>query len=130
MAMMEVKFFEIRDEGTMFPWMAYRMRPVHDAAADGQTLENRRVLALLRRGGFGDEPESYIMQGTALGGEVEFHYDVFYWRNRSEGQRGRTRFYAAKYIEEHYDELESGSVIDVEFILGEKSAPKLPEVAL
>jgi hypothetical protein len=125
-----VKFFEIRDEGTMFPWMAYRLRPLHDAVKDGQTLENRRVLALLRRGGFGDEPEAYIMQGTALGDEVDFHYDVFFWRSGKQGERGRTRFFAAKYIEEHFDELESGQVIDVEFILGETAAPKLPEVAV
>jgi hypothetical protein len=130
MATMEVKFFEIRDEGTLFPWMAYRMRPVHDAATDGQTLEHRRVLALLRRSGFGDEPESYIMQGTALGDDVAFHYDVFFWRSGEQGQRGRTRFFAAKYIEEHFDELESGQVIDVEFILGERRAAKLPEIAV
>jgi len=34
---------------------------------------------------------------------------------------------AHKYIKEHWDELRSGSVVDVEFILGESKEPKASE---
>ncbi len=47
--------------------------------------------------------------------------DPFEWGDN------RTRLFAHKYIAEHFDELPSGAVVDVEFILGESAAPKLSE---
>jgi len=43
------------------------------------------------------------------------------------GWDGRTMPVAHHYIEEHFDELETGAVIDVEYILGETEAPKASE---
>lgn len=37
---------------------------------------------------------------------------------------GRTLGIAHKYINEHYDELDSGDVVDVRFILGETEKPE------
>jgi hypothetical protein len=37
--------------------------------------------------------------------------------------------YAHYYIQEHFDELEDGQVIDAEFIRGERPAPRVSERA-
>jgi hypothetical protein len=39
----------------------------------------------------------------------------------------RTMLVAHEYVNSHYCDLMDGSVIDVEFILGESSAPKVSE---
>ena len=46
--------------------------------------------------------------------------DPYYWGNR-------TMTTAHVYIEQHWDRIEDGSVIDVEFILKETKAPKISE---
>jgi hypothetical protein len=49
-------------------------------------------------------------------------YDPHAW-----GENPRTLFHAHKWIADHFDEIESCDVIDVEYILGETSYPKLAE---
>lgn len=41
--------------------------------------------------------------------------------------QNRSRHFAHKWLIEHFDEIESGAVVDVEFILGETKKPKLSE---
>ena len=48
--------------------------------------------------------------------DLKSEYDKNCWEFRTMGN-------AHKYIEENFDQLRGGEVIDIEFILGEKSAP-------
>lgn len=52
---------------------------------------------------------------------VEAHYDPFDWPNQ------RTLGNAHRYIIDHWSELNSGQLIDVQFILGETASPKISE---
>lgn len=65
------------------------------------------------------EPEAYTIV-VKLEGELEAHDDQFDWGPYN----GRTLGQAHRYIHEHWDELASGDVVDVEYVLGEVAAPK------
>lgn len=91
---MESKFIEIRDAGTFIPALAVRI-----SREDGY---------LARRAGFGD-PCVYLIH---LNGQ-RCAYDPHDWSSGA-----RTMTVAHLYIEEHWNELRDGQVVDVEFILG------------
>lgn len=107
---MTVKLFEIRDRATFISTMAIKLSP-----------QNEAERYLLLREGFGNtanDHEKYVLL-TRLVGEV-INYDPYEWPNR-------TMYEAHKYIKEHFDELENGAVIDVEFILNETDKMKVSE---
>ena len=99
---MEQKLIEIRDRATLVPGLAIKV-----SGDDGY---------LLRRSGFGS-PMIYLIQLAT----ERCCYDPYHWDNH------RTMGNAHNYIAEHWDELKSGDVVDVEFILGESKAPKRSE---
>jgi hypothetical protein len=106
---MITKLFEIRDRGTCIPALAVQV----GCPQWGNTpAENW----LLERAGYG-RPMVIL---TFLEGSRNAEYDPFAWNDR-------TMRTAHKYIEEHFDELESGAVICVEYILGERGTPKVSE---
>lgn len=107
-----MKFFEIRDRQTFIAVYAFRTRPV--------TPDNEAERYLLSRTGYGVADDSRCVMVGHLAGGQNAHCDSSYWCSRTMGN-------AHRYIEEHFDELESGAVIDVEFILGETSEPKVTE---
>lgn len=98
---MTTKFVEIRDRGTFVPALAFSIE-----GADHY---------LARRAGFGDR----MIYLVVLNGE-KATYDPYHWDNR-------TYRVAHHWLSEHWDEIESGAVVDVEFILGERSEPKRSE---
>lgn len=126
---MITKAFEIRDRGTFIPVMATKMTPA-DAPKLGETngdfakrFEVERYL--LRRAGYPADFSDYcvvLCRMEASGVNRNATYDAHAW-----GGGARTYFVAHKHIIEHFDELESGAVIDVEFILGETKEPKKSE---
>jgi hypothetical protein len=105
---MNTKLFEIRDVGTFIPVIAILME-----SSDPQEHY------LLRRVGYGTG--SVLL--THLEGGHPANCDYYEWADN------RTIPNAHKYIEEqeHWDELISGQVIDIEFILKESTTPKLSE---
>ena len=111
------KLFEIRDAGTFIPVLAVQLGPTDDD-------ESERWL--MARAGFGRQPEDqreYVVFCAINGGEpCRCHIDPYSW-----GQNPRTYFVAHDYIRAHFDELESGAVVDVEFIFGIRPNPKLSE---
>jgi len=117
-----VKLFEIRDKGTFMPVMAVRLVPT------AQSANFDREHWLLRRAGYGDaqlmtEPgflEPYVILAKLDG--VEAQYDPFLW-----GAHRRTLRAAHLHIIEKWWELNSGDLIDVQFILGETPEPKKSE---
>lgn len=115
---MIVKAFELRDRGTFIPVLAVKMVP-SDETADDYGSERY----LLRRSGYGfANPCVVLCRMEASGVDRNATYDPFAW-----GEGTRTYQVAHQYIIEHFDELESGEVVDVEFILGEKPDKKISE---
>lgn len=108
---MEVKTFEVRDDGTFIPVIAIRLMP-----------ENEKDMYLLSRAGYGNsagEQGEYVIFGR-LQAESEFQHDPFAWGNR-------TMKNAHEQIKLQFDILKSGSVIDVQYWLGDTKEPKKSE---
>jgi hypothetical protein len=109
---MKTKTFEIRDRGTFIPALVVKL------TSDGVLVDKY----LLRRAGL-DSDGSHTISLTNLN-NGESHMDSYNWPG---SPMVRTMSVAHKYIEKHFDELETGSVIDIEFILGETNRPKVSE---
>lgn len=106
---MIVKTFEIRDSGTFIPALAVRLEP-----------ETERDRYLLGRAGYGTTPgqqREYVFVAMLAGGTGLATSDPYDW------SEARTMPVAHKYIIGHFDELDSGDVVDVRHILGETEAP-------
>ena len=108
---MTTKMIEVRDTGTCISALALRL----DSANDAERW-------LLARAGYGvtpDEQRQYVLLMNVDGGAGEFSCDPYGWRTGA-----RTMPVIHKYMLEHFDAIESGQVLDVQFILGETKAPK------
>ena len=105
---MQTKIFELRDSATFIPVMAMRLG-----------YETVREAKLLVAGGWGAVP-NYIMFMRLDDIEARAVFDPYHWDDR-------TFSTAHTYICNNFDMLESGDVIDVEFILGETNTKKLPQ---
>ena len=119
---MNIKLVEIRDSMTCIPAMAVLLRNRTPAE-----------FFLLRRAGYaaeviGGQEERigkpwqltpYVILCKLDG--VEAHYDSFDWPNQ------RTMGTAHRHMIEHWADVESGAVIDVQYILGETTTPKSSE---
>lgn len=103
---MKTKLFEIRDRGTFMPAMATQARS-----------SELKEIYLLRSSGFSNSNPLIILHFLELN---ETHYSAYHWEDR-------TRFHAHQYIQVNWERLKSGDVIDVEFILGETTEPKLSQ---
>ena len=109
------KTIEIRDSMTLIPAIAIKLEPGCEA--------DRLLLA---RSGYGTTNESqgrYValwpLEGLNRG---RISTDPFDWP-----QNPRTIFCAHLWLQEHFDEIESGHVVCVEYLLGERSSPKVSE---
>ena len=111
---MITKTFEIRDRNTFVPVLAIQLEPGNEA--------DRYLLA---RAGYGltrDDQARYVQLCRVNGGYGSSTCDPYDW-----GAGARTLPVAHQYLIEHFAELDSGAVVDVEFILGETDAPKVSE---
>ncbi len=109
------KTFEVRDTSTFVPILALQLSPTN--AADQY---------LLARAGFGFSKEAqgdYIAVIQIDGGCGLFTTDPFDWATPG----NRTLQFAHTYLQNHFGELESGSVLDVEFLVGKTTEPKKSE---
>jgi len=113
---MVVKTLEVRDRGTFIPVLAIKLVSRDEAEH-----------YLLRRAGYSSSAidaaridlEPYVILVKLV--DVEAQYDSFCWSNR------RTMTTAHQFIIENFDALQSGQVVDVEFISGESQHPKTAE---
>ncbi len=105
---METKLLEIRDRATFIPILA--IRPTAEGPADDY---------LLARAGYAGEYGPILLVRIS-GGSGQSTCDPYDWGDR-------TFQTAHAYIAEHFDELHPGSVVDVEFILGETASRKVSE---
>jgi len=107
---LHTKSIEIRDIGTFIPAIAILM-----------TSDLEETKYLLRRSGYGlNNPLVLLCRMDANGGKSQASYDVYGWDNN-------TMKSAHFWIERHWNEFESGDVIDIEYISGITSSPKLSE---
>ena len=107
---MQTKMIEIRDRMTCIAAMA-----IQTPTALSDDIE----CAFFRQAGFRFEfPEVILMRLD----NQDASYDPFHWTG------SRTMREAHKFIQANWDSLENGSVVDVEFILGESRAAKSPEI--
>ena len=105
---MIVKVLEIRDSMTFIPALAIKLAP-----------RNEEQRYLCSRVGFSaDQPGVIVMRLN----DQEAHSDSYDWRGDT-----RTMPNAHVYIEQHFDELRDGDVVDVEFILDERATKKTSE---
>lgn len=110
---MTAKTFEVRDEGTFMPVLAVKLEP-----------GNEQDRYLLARTGYGQDPGAqaeYVMLWRLAGGTGPASTDLYEWGG------SRTMQVAHDYINQHFDEMKSGAVVDVQFIRGETKTPKLSE---
>lgn len=119
---MIVKAIEIRDRGTFIPAMAVKMVPTYRSQVETITEHDADRYLLCRAGYNFQDPCVVLCRMEASGVNRNATYDPFAW-----GGDARTYQVAHNYIIEHFDELESGAVVDVEFILGETKIPKKSE---
>jgi hypothetical protein len=112
--MLHAKTFELRDRGTFIPIVAVSCK-----VGDGANVERYEADEyLLRRSGYRSEYQTVLL--TRLDGSGKAHCDPYDWEDR-------TFKTAHNYIQNNWDALTSGDVIDVEFILGETTTPKISE---
>lgn len=111
---MKAKTFEIRDSNTFIPMLAVQLSTL---------CEPDRYL--IARAGFGSNPEQqkeYVLLCQLTGGGGNCFTDLYDWPGI-----GRTYKVAHDYIEKNFEVLQTGAVIDVEFILGETKIQKTSE---
>jgi len=106
---MEIKLLELRDRGTFIPVIAVNC----DGSAD------LREEWLLGRAGYALDGQPTILL-TRLGGDGRARCGACCWCDRTFAS-------AHNYITNNWSRLESGDVVDVEFVLGETTAPKMSE---
>lgn len=108
----QIKMFEVRDRITYIPTIAIKL--------DGETNEAEEYM--LHRAGFGRAAtradKNYVFFINADKNECQL--DPFKWPNRTMRE-------AHHYVGQNFDSLQSGDVIDVEFILGESTTKKESE---
>jgi hypothetical protein len=112
---MLVKTFEIRDSGTTIPVMAINLQTDNEA--------DRFIIARGRFGKTAEQHQSYVYLIHLM--DQRCSYDEFTWGTGGSGDG--TLQEAHRYIIKHFFELESGEVIDVEYILGINSTKKVSE---
>lgn len=117
---MIVKALEIRDKWTFIPVIAVKMVPGGPSSDPTASVNEHYLLA--RAGYTVTNPRIILCRMGASGVDRNATYDPYAWSNDA-----RTMCVAHLYIEENFDKLKSGDVIDVEFILGETTQPKQSE---
>jgi hypothetical protein len=107
---METKLFEVRDKMTFIPVICIKLEPGNPA--------DQYLLGMAGYGLRTDEQSEYILYGKLQGGQMSSspmdHNNV----------EVRTNRVAHSHIIGHWEELNSGDVIDVEFIVGETGIAK------
>jgi hypothetical protein len=119
--MVKTKVIEIRDRGTFIPALAIKVTPNTMSATD----------YLLERAGWHESSGIYLM---ALERPWDCQYDPYQWPSITRTMPlAHMALAGEKHPEikpdraKHFDEVEDGEVIDVQYILGETQAPKLSE---
>lgn len=107
------KLVEIRDAATFIPALAIKVDAI--SAAEGY---------LLMRAGFGSDFRRHVILCEINGGSGRAKCDPHDW---GAYHGSRTMRIAHDWLLRHFDDLESGAVIDVQYLFGERPQPKRSE---
>jgi hypothetical protein len=131
---MHVKILEIRDSATFIAVIAIDMNPDRDTIELKSVKPTDRVRErafryltqgyYLRREGYPCDGKPNIAISPLGANGRPFTNDPLFWQPE---KIGRTMRIAHDYIIDHWADLSDGDVVDVEFILGETSEPKVAE---
>lgn len=110
---MITKLLEIRDRATFIPALAIQF--------DSENEAERYLVASAGYGQTREAQRGYIALYRIDGETGQITTSSYAWKGP------RTMHIAHKYIQEHWPEINSGDVIDVEHILDESKAMKMPE---
>jgi hypothetical protein len=105
----EIKQIELRDRATFIPMLAVKV-----VAEPGDYV--------LHRGGWLNYSGGVYFFRVDCSPAHRVTYEPFDW-----GEMNRTYRCAHEHINRHWEEIKSGDVVDVEFILGETDRPKQSE---
>jgi len=109
---LESKIFEVRDEGTTIAVLAIRMKACNPI----------QEYYIHQRCGYPDDGSSIMFMVLYNGLATN---DPYEWGARGYGSR--TMPVAHEFILDHFLDLEDGSIIDVQYILGETTEEKVSE---
>lgn len=112
---MKAVALEIRDEGTFIAMLAVDMNPGYEL-----NDSSRAQQYLLRRCGYPCDLKPNILITKLAGDGSKASNDPYSWGDR-------TMAVAHRFIIEHWEKLKDGDVVDVEWILGETTSPKVSE---
>lgn len=119
---MQTKMIEIRDSGTCIAAMAIRM--VAGALVISQTeLETEH--RFLRREGYPPDGSAIILMRLS---DQKATVDPYEWPSLT--RDARTMPQAHNWITQNWNDIESGDVVDVQYILNETTAPKAAEIGV
>jgi hypothetical protein len=107
------KTVELRDRATFVPALAIKLTPTNEADR-----------YLLGRSGYGQSPKeqsTYVLLCGLQGSVNSITCEPSDWGDNA------TRHFAHLWLIEHFDEIESGAVVDAEFLRGESKAPRVTE---
>lgn len=102
---MDVKLIEIRDSDTMIPAIAIKLG-----------ARNEAEVFLLDQAGYGDPIEAgrYTLLARIDGSaDRSLEFDAKEWAFKG----SRTMEIAHRHLDEHWDEIKSGDIVDVEYLL-------------
>jgi hypothetical protein len=124
--MLACKTFEVRDAMTFIPAVGILCEPLLMPTGNEILDATRADSYLLARAGYAhpsNDRHARCVIFTRLDGDGSniAPYDPEEWGNN------RTMHVAHEYVRDHWDELQSGEVIDVEVILGLSATPKQSE---
>jgi hypothetical protein len=117
---MQTKILEIRDKATFFPVVCVNMNPGNENTLPRGFPQYESQLYLLRRCGYPCDNRPNILYVRAAADGRPASNDPYFFGDR-------TNQVALNYIIDHWDEIEDGDVIDVEYILGEAPQKKVSE---
>ena len=112
---METKLFEIRDRMTFIPVICIKIDPA-----------NEQERYLLSSSGYGVSPEAQRKYGVLMARLQELKFEAHPMTHPG-APNVRTMPEAHKYVSKHWEELNTGDVIDVEYITGEVTEPKVSQ---
>jgi hypothetical protein len=104
---METKIFEVRDIATRIMLVVISL-----------ATTNKRELNNLRRDGYNPSEEYYLFIWPGFN-EVSYNPDM--WIKK------RTRYISTSFVGTYFNRLNTGDVIDVEYLIGESIKKKYPE---
>lgn len=106
--MVEYKNLEVRDRGTLYTVLAFRVIP------DSPNEE-----AFMKRAGYSSEyPDVFLMTYDP---DCRCSYDPYSWAER-------TLHEAHRWIRDNFESINNYDVIDVEYLLGESNTKKESEI--